>query len=277
MPDSCRLVFLGGIGEVGRNMAALELDDRLLILDVGLSFPSAEMPGIDLVLPDMEYVRDRAGDVEAIVLTHGHEDHVGALPYLLRDIGRRVPVYATAFTLELLQGKLEEHEVTDLVEPHVAVPGGGTQAGPFRMRFFHVTHSIPDGMAVAIDTPHGSVLHTGDFKLDQTPIDGQPTDLHGIAEESGRGVHVLLSDSTNAETPGHTASERSVGPVLRDIVARRPGDRRGRLLLQPHPPDPAGGGRGGGRGGSFAFLGRRCTELRPSGPGAREPARRRQE
>jgi ribonuclease J len=136
-------------------MAALELDDRLLILDVGLSFPSADMPGIDLVLPDMEYVRDRAGDVEAIVLTHGHEDHVGALPYLLRDLGRRVPVYATAFTLELLQGKLEEHEVTDLVEPHVAVPGGGTQAGPFRMRFFHVTHSIPDGMAVAIDTPHG--------------------------------------------------------------------------------------------------------------------------
>ena len=203
-------------------MAALELDGRLLILDVGLSFPSADMPGIDLVLPDMEYVRDRAGDVEAIVLTHGHEDHVGALPYLLRDLGRRVPVYATAFTLELLQGKLEEHEVTDLVEPHVAVPGGGTQAGPFRMRFFHVTHSIPDGMAVAIDTPHGSVLHTGDFKLDQTPIDGQPTDLHGIAEESGRGVHLLLSDSTNAETPGHTASERSVGPVLRDIVARAP-------------------------------------------------------
>ena len=222
MPESCRLVFLGGIGEVGRNMAALELEDRLLIVDVGLSFPSADMPGIDLVLPDMEYVRDRAGDVEAIVLTHGHEDHVGALPYLLRDLGRRVPVYATAFTLELLQGKLEEHEVTDLVEPHVAVPGGGTQAGPFRMRFFHVTHSIPDGMAVAIDTPHGSVLHTGDFKLDQTPIDGQPTDLHGIAEESGRGVHLLLSDSTNAETPGHTASERSVGPVLRDIVARAP-------------------------------------------------------
>src|SRR5436309_3260016 len=121
-PDSCRLVFLGGIGEVGRNMAALELDDRLLILDVGLSFPSADMPGIDLVLPDMEYVRDRGGDVEAIVLTHGHEDHVGALPYLLRDLGRRVPIYGTAFTLELLKGKLEEHEVTDLVEPRVAVP-----------------------------------------------------------------------------------------------------------------------------------------------------------
>jgi ribonuclease J len=217
-----RLVFLGGIGEVGRNMAALELDGRLLILDVGLSFPSADLFGIDLVLPDMEYIRDRADDVEAVVLTHGHEDHVGALPYLLRDLGRPVPVIATAFTHELLQGKLEEHQVTHLTDPIVAVPGGEATVGPFTMRFFHVTHSIPDGMAVAIDTPQGSVLHTGDFKLDQTPIDGQPTDLHGIADESGRGVHLLLSDSTNAETPGHTASERSVGPVLRDIVASAP-------------------------------------------------------
>ena len=218
----CRLVFLGGIGEVGRNMAALELDGRLLVIDVGLSFPSADMPGIDLVLPDMEYIRERADDVVAIVLTHGHEDHVGALPYLLRDLDRRVPVFGTAFTLELLKGKLEEHEVTALVEPRLAVPGESAAIGPFAMRFYHVTHSIPDGMAVAIDTPHGTVLHTGDFKLDNTPIDGRPTDLHGLAEESGRGVHVLLSDSTNAEEPGHTASERTVGPVLRDIVARAP-------------------------------------------------------
>ncbi|HTG47493.1 MAG TPA: ribonuclease J [Actinomycetota bacterium] len=223
MPESAaRLVFLGGIGEVGRNMAALELDGRLLILDVGLSFPSADMPGIDLVLPDMEFVRDRADDVEAVVLTHGHEDHVGALPYLLRDLDRRVPVYGTAFTLALLAGKLEEHEVTDLAEVRTAVPGGSAGAGPFSMRFYHVTHSIPDGMAVAIDTPHGTVLHTGDFKLDPTPIDGRPTDLHGLAEEAGTGVHVLLSDSTNAEEPGHTASERSVGPVLHDIVQLAP-------------------------------------------------------
>jgi len=223
LPESAaRLVFLGGIGEVGRNMAALELDGRLLILDVGLSFPSADMPGIDLVLPDMEFVRDRADDVEAVVLTHGHEDHVGALPYLLRDLDRRVPVYGTAFTLALLAGKLEEHEVTDLAEVRTAVPGGSAGAGPFSMRFYHVTHSIPDGMAVAIDTPHGTVLHTGDFKLDPTPIDGRPTDLHGLAEEAGTGVHVLLSDSTNAEEPGHTASERSVGPVLHDIVQLAP-------------------------------------------------------
>ncbi|MEX0983599.1 MAG: ribonuclease J [Actinomycetota bacterium] len=222
MPDA-RIVFLGGIGEVGRNMACFELEGRILIMDVGLSFPSAEMPGIDLVLPDMEYVRGRADDVEAVVLTHGHEDHVGALPYLLKDLGRPVPVIGTAFTLELLKGKLEEHGVTDLADTMLAVPGEGLTVGPFSMRFLHVTHSIPDGMAIAVDTPHGTVLHTGDFKIDPTPIDGLSTDLHGFAEEAGRGVHVLLSDSTNAEEPGHTASERSVGPVVREIVGSAPG------------------------------------------------------
>jgi ribonuclease J len=224
LPESdCRLVFLGGIGEVGRNMACLEVDGRLLIIDVGLSFPSADMLGIDLVLPDMEFVRDRADDVQAIVLTHGHEDHVGALPYLLKDLDRPVPVVGTAFTLELLQGKLEEHGVTDLAELTLAEPGGGLTVGGFAMRFLHVTHSIPDGMAVAVDTPYGTVLHTGDFKLDPTPIDGLATDLHGFAEEAGRGVHILLSDSTNAEEPGHSTSERAVGPILRDIVSNAPG------------------------------------------------------
>jgi ribonuclease J len=216
------MVFLGGLGEVGRNMACLELEGRLLVVDVGLSFPSADMPGIDLVLPNMEYVRDRADEVEAVVLTHGHEDHVGALPYLLRDLGRTIPVIGTAFTLELIENKLEEHEVLDLADRTLAVPGAELRVGPFSMRFLHVTHSIPDGMAVAIDTPHGTVLHTGDFKLDPTPIDGRPTDLHGLAEEAGRGVHVLLSDSTNAEEPGHSASERTVGPVLRDIIEQAP-------------------------------------------------------
>ncbi len=224
MPESdCRLVFLGGIGEVGRNMACLEIEGRLLIMDVGLSFPSADMLGIDLVLPDMEFVRDRADDVQAVVLTHGHEDHVGALPYLLKDLDRPVPVVGTAFTLELLQGKLEEHGVTDLAELMLAEPGGGLTVGGFTMRFLHVTHSIPDGMAVAVETPYGTVLHTGDFKLDPTPIDGLATDLHGFAEEAGRGVHVLLSDSTNAEEPGHSTSEKTVGPILRDIVSNAPG------------------------------------------------------
>ena len=218
-----RVVFLGGVGEVGRNMACVELDDRILIVDVGLSFPHAEMPGIDLVLPDFEYVRERFDDVEAVVLTHGHQDHIGALPYLLRDYdGPPLPVYGTAFTLALLEGQLEEHEVRDRAEFRQVMPGEAAVAGPFSMRFLRVTHSIPDGMAVVIDTPYGSILHTGDFKIDQTPLDGRATDLHALAEEAGRGVHLLLSDSTNAEEAGYTDSERSVGPVLQDIIARAP-------------------------------------------------------
>ena len=218
-----RVVFLGGVAEVGRNMACVELGDRILIVDVGLSFPHAEMPGIDLVLPDFEYVRERFDDVEAVVLTHGHQDHIGALPYLLRDYdGPPLPVYGTAFTLALLEGQLEEHEVRDRAEFRQVMPGEAAIAGAFSMRFLRVTHSIPDGMAVVIDTPHGSILHTGDFKIDQTPLDGRATDLHALAEEAGRGVHLLLSDSTNAEEAGYTDSERSVGPVLQDIIARAP-------------------------------------------------------
>jgi len=219
-----RVVFLGGVGEVGRNMACVELGGRILVVDVGLSFPHAEMPGIDLVLPDFEYVRERADLVEAIVLTHGHEDHIGALPYLLRELDRPVPVLGTAFTLALLEGKLEEHGVRERAALQRVVPGEGVEVGPFAMRFMRVTHSIPDGAAVAIDTPFGAILHTGDFKIDQTPLDGRPTDLHALAEEAGRGsgVHLLLSDSTNAEEAGYTASERSVGPVLTNIVARAP-------------------------------------------------------
>ena len=232
MPDSsspgadtlpARVAFLGGVGEVGRNMACVELDGRLLIVDVGLSFPHAEMPGIDLVLPDFEYVRERFDDVEAIVLTHGHQDHIGALPYLLREFdGAPLRVYGTAFTLALLEGQLEEHQVRDRAEFRQVTPGEAAVAGPFSMRFLRVTHSIPDGMAVVIDTPYGSILHTGDFKIDQTPLDGRATDLHALAEEAGRGVHLLLSDSTNAEEAGYTESERSVGPVLQDIISRAP-------------------------------------------------------
>ena len=219
-PDrAIRVVFLGGLGEVGGNMACVELEGRILLIDVGLSFPNADMPGVDLVLPDFEYLRDRADDIEAVVLTHGHEDHIGALPYLLRELDDLLPVYATPFTLALLNGKLEEHGVREHADFREAEVGGGAVAGPFTMRFLHVTHSIPDGMAVAVDTPFGPILHTGDFKIDQTPLDGRPTDLHGIAREAERGVHLLLSDSTNAEEAGYTQSERSVGPVLDDIVA----------------------------------------------------------
>jgi len=211
-----RLVFLGGLGEIGRNMAALELDGRILVLDAGLSFPTVEMPGIDLVLPDFDYLRERADRVHAVVLTHGHEDHVGSLPYLLREFS--LPVFATKLTLGLIQGKLEEHGVRDRAEFHEVVPGEEVRTGPFTIRFHRVSHSIPDGCAVAIDLPAGTLLHSGDFKLDQTPIDGRVTDLQGIAAEAKRGVHLFLSDSTNAEDAGMTLSERTVGPVLEGIV-----------------------------------------------------------
>jgi ribonuclease J len=220
MPEPCRLVFLGGVGEVGRNMACLELGDRVLVLDAGLSFPGDDMPGIDLVLPDYQYLRDRAQQIDGVVLTHGHEDHVGALPYLLREL--RLDVYATRLTLGLLQPKLEEHRVTEQASLHEIVPGKEARIGAFTTRFVAVSHSIPDGVAVAVDTPTGTLLHTGDFKLDPTPIDGRVTDLQALGEESRKGVHVLLSDSTNAEESGFIESERTVGPTLFDIFRDAP-------------------------------------------------------
>jgi len=201
-------------------MAALDMDGRILIIDAGLSFPEAEMPGIDLVLPDFTYLRENRDRIEAVVLTHGHEDHVGSLPYLLRDL--TLPVYATKLTLALLEGKLEEHRVRDRADFREVTPGEEVRTGPFTVRFHRVSHSIPDGCAVAIDLPAGVLLHSGDFKLDPTPIDGRFTDLQGIAAEASRGVHVLLSDSTNAEDPGITGSERSVGPVLFEIIRDAP-------------------------------------------------------
>jgi ribonuclease J len=220
MADPCTLVFLGGLGEVGRNMAALEMDGRVLVLDTGLSFPSDDMPGIDLVLPDWEYLRDRRDRIAGAILTHGHEDHVGALPYVLRDMD--LDVYATDLTLALLRPKLEEHGLADRARTHPISAGGEATIGPFHARFHRVTHSIPDGVAVAIDTPFGTLLHTGDFRLDPTPIDGRLTDLRGLADEARRGVHVLLSDSTGAERVGAVPSERTVGPAVREIIEEAP-------------------------------------------------------
>ena len=197
-------------------MAALEMDGRILILDTGLSFPGDDMPGVDLVLPDWEWLRERSDRISGAVLTHGHEDHVGALPYMLKEF--ELDVYATPLTLALLHGKLEEHQVEDRVRLHQVEAGQSAEIGPFVVRFHRVTHSIPDGIAVAIDTDFGTVLHTGDFRLDPTPIDGRLTDLQGIGDEARRGVHVLLSDSTGAERPGTVPSERSVGPVLKNII-----------------------------------------------------------
>jgi ribonuclease J len=220
MPDPLRLVFLGGLGEVGRNMACLEMDGQILVLDTGLSFPGEDMPGVDLVLPDYQYLRERRDRISGVVLTHGHEDHVGALPYLLRELP--LQVYATRLTTGLLRSKLEEHEVTDRATFHEVEPGGAARVGPFSLRFLRVTHSIPDGVALAIDTPFGTLLHTGDFRLDPTPIDGRITDLQGLAEEARRGVHVMLSDSTNAEEAGTVQSERTVGPEVAAIIRNAP-------------------------------------------------------
>jgi len=222
--DDARVVFLGGVGEVGRNMACLELDGRTLIIDCGLSFPHTEMPGIDLVLPDFQYLRSDPDRIQAIVLTHGHEDHIGAVPYLLREFGEflsePLPIFGTSFTLALLRNKLEEHKVSGYADLRVVEAGGAASSGPFEMRFLQVTHSIPEGVAVAVDTPFGTVIHSGDFRLDQTPLDGKATDLQGFASEAARGVHLFMSDSTNSEDVGYIPSERTVGPVLRDIVAK---------------------------------------------------------
>jgi ribonuclease J len=219
-PGEPRLVFLGGVGEVGRNMAALEMDGRILLIDAGLSFPESDMPGIDLVLPDFEYLRENRDRVHAVVLTHGHEDHVGSLPYLLREFS--LPIYATRLTLALIEGKLEEHGVLDRAEFREVVPGQEVTTGPFTFRYHRVSHSIPDGCAIAIDLPTGVLLHSGDFKLDPTPIDGRVTDLQAIGAEAAKGIHVFMADSTNAEDPGTAGSERTVGPVLFDIMRDAP-------------------------------------------------------
>jgi ribonuclease J len=218
---TARVSFYGGLGEIGANMASVEVDGRLAILDVGLTFPDAEHYGIDLILPDWAPLRDRADDVDCVVITHGHEDHMGALPFFLRDFNN-ITVYASRLTCGLLEAKLTEHPDTS-ADLRVVEAGDRITTGPFDLEFVGVTHSIPDGFAVAFHTPDGTILHSGDFKLDQTPIDGKPTDLPHLAELGDAGVALLLADSTNADTPGHTKTERSVGKTLRDTFAEADG------------------------------------------------------
>jgi ribonuclease J len=210
-----RVVALGGLGEIGRNMTVFEIDGKLLIVDCGVLFPETDQPGIDLILPDFSYIRDRLDDVQAIVLTHGHEDHLGAVPYLLREKSD-IPIVGSRFTLALLEAKLREHRITPYT--HQVVEGQTEQLGPFSCEFFAVNHSIPDAMAVAIRTRAGLVLHTGDFKMDQLPLDGRLTDLGGFARLGSEGIDLLLSDSTNAEVPGFVTSEREIGPVLEEVM-----------------------------------------------------------
>jgi ribonuclease J len=209
-----RIVPLGGLGEIGRNMTVFETAGRLLVVDCGVLFPEPDQPGVDLILPDFTYLRDRWDDLDAVVLTHGHEDHIGAVPYLLRE-KPDVPLVGSRLTLALLEGKLREHRITPYT---LEVREGQTeQLGPFGCEFFAVNHSIPDALGVSLRTSAGVVLHTGDFKMDQLPLDGRITDLGGWARLGREGVDLLMTDSTNAEVPGFVTSEREIGPVLDEV------------------------------------------------------------
>jgi ribonuclease J len=224
MAESVRIVFLGGLGEIGRNCACIEVGGRIMILDCGLMFPDLDMPGVDLVLPDFTYLRDNADRVEGAILTHGHEDHTGALAYLLADLS--FPLYGSALTLGLARNRIEEAGLLGRTSFNPVSDGERRRIGPFDVEFVPVTHSVPHGFATAFHTPQGVIYHTGDFKLDLTPVDGRSTDLARLgAIASEQGIRLLLSDSTNAEEEGHTDSERSVGRVLADVFTNHPGQR----------------------------------------------------
>ncbi|HXQ90822.1 MAG TPA: ribonuclease J [Acidimicrobiales bacterium] len=224
MPDPVRIVFLGGLGEIGRNCACLELGGRIVVLDCGIMFPEPDMPGIDLVLPDFSYLREHADAVEAVVLTHGHEDHTGGLAFLLRDLS--VPVYGSALTLGLARNRVEEAGLGDRAKFVEVADGERRPIGPFEVEFIPVTHSVPHGFATAFHTPQGVILHSGDFKIDLTPVDGRLTDLARIGTlAAGPGIRLLMSDSTNAEEPGFTDSESQVGATLRRLFAVHAGRR----------------------------------------------------
>ncbi|MGH9149676.1 MAG: ribonuclease J [Acidimicrobiales bacterium] len=224
MADPVRITFLGGLGEIGRNCACLEVGGRILILDCGLMFPDLEMPGIDLVLPDFTWLRQNADRVEGCVLTHGHEDHTGALSFLLRELA--FPIYGSALTLGLARNRIEEAGLLDRTRLIPVADGERRQIGPFDVEFIPVTHSVPHGFALAIRTPQGVVFHTGDWKLDLTPVDGRRTNLARVgAIACDPGIRLMLGDSTNAEEPGFTASERAVGETLRDLFRDHQGKR----------------------------------------------------
>ncbi|THJ64931.1 ribonuclease J [Arthrobacter echini] len=216
-PGTLRIVPLGGLGEIGRNMAVFEIDGKLLIIDCGVLFPEETQPGVDLILPDFSFIEDRLDDVVGLVLTHGHEDHIGAVPYLLR-LRADIPLIGSQLTLALVEAKLQEHRI----RPYTLTVTEGQieQLGPFECEFVAVNHSIPDALAVFLRTEAGTVLHTGDFKMDQLPLDGRITDLRAFARLGEEGVDLLMIDSTNADVPGFTTAEREIGPVLETLFGQ---------------------------------------------------------
>ena len=227
MPNQkLRVLPLGGLGEIGKNMTVIEYDGRIVVVDTGLMFPTAEMLGIDLVLPDFSYLRDRTEDIEAIVLTHGHEDHVGALPYVLREIGSPPVIYGGLLTIGMVRSKLDEHKLKDAPLQELEA-GKKVQLGPFELELVHLSHSIPDARGVILTTELGSVLMTGDYKFDQTPVDGRPADISRLAELGREGLLLLCGDSTNADRPGIAPSESSVGPALLETFS----DCKGRIIV----------------------------------------------
>jgi ribonuclease J len=213
-----QLIPLGGLGEFGMNSMAIRYGDDIIVVDAGMMFPDAELLGVDIVIPDFAYLEQHRDKVRALILTHGHEDHIGAVPFLLSEIN--VPVYSAAFTLLMVERRLEEHGLLDQAKLHKVKPGTRIEIGVFTIEFIHVTHSIVSSMALAITTPLGVIIHTGDFKVDPTPTDNEPFDLHTFAEYGKRGVLLLMSDSTNVDRPGYTESERAVRPRLDEIFYR---------------------------------------------------------
>ena len=220
-PETLRLVPLGGLGEIGKNMMALEYGDSIIIIDAGLMFPHDGMFGVDFIIPSIKYLEDRREKVTAILITHGHEDHTGALPYILHTLN--VPIFTAALTQGLIKVKLKEHRLLNATTLNVIEPGSKISIGPFEIEFFRVCHSIPDAMGIAINTPAGLIIHTGDFKIDYNPVDGNPTDFADLSRICRDGVLLLMSDSTYAELPGFTPSETVVDTTLENIIARASG------------------------------------------------------
>ena len=222
-PKPVKIIPLGGLGEIGKNITLYEYDGDMFLVDCGMSFPDEEMPGIDIVIPDFTYVLDNKDKIKGMIVTHGHEDHIGAIPYLLGDFN--IPIYATRLTIGLIEGKLKEHRLLADAKLHTVNPGEKVNFGKFTVEFIHVNHSIPDAVAFAISCPAGNIIHTGDFKIDTTPIDEYVIDLGRFAEYGKQGVLALLADSTNAERPGYTSSEKLVGGSFSNLFKKAEGHR----------------------------------------------------